>query len=178
MKTVASDVPPTGTLSIGTGNASTHVAARSSAASPARSVGEGSSAARADTASTTASVPPKTTGATTGRRRAVSRATGSPRVLSGRVSAVLCVTANSRAFPPDRGPGRFGAPQEPFPSIKPGFPLLSKGNRCTLAIGEHDALPPGAAPRPRAPARGRLGDEQGVLPGRSRGDRLRPHVGG
>ena len=45
MKTVASDVPPTGTFSIGTGKASTKVEARSSATRPARVAADGSYAA-------------------------------------------------------------------------------------------------------------------------------------
>jgi hypothetical protein len=42
MKTVASEVPPTGTFSIGTGKASTNVEASSNATSPARVAAEGS----------------------------------------------------------------------------------------------------------------------------------------
>ena len=93
MKTVASDVPPTGTFSIGTGKASTKVAATSSAIVPASVAGEGSAAAMAESARTVTSVPPKTTGATIGRSLAVSRDTRTCRTASVRDWAIVCVPA-------------------------------------------------------------------------------------
>ena len=134
MKTVASDVPPTGTFSIGTGKASTNVEARSSATRPARVAAEGSYAAMRARANTQTSVPAKTTGATMGRSREVSRDTLTVRSVSGRDSATdlrdghvapLVVPAGSTG----------GCAAENFfsPSIKPCFPLLSKVTRARVA---------------------------------------------
>src|SRR5919109_1064118 len=99
MNTVARDVPPTGTFSIGTGNASTNVEPKRRAARPASSAAEGSNAAKEATETTTAIVAPKSTGAMTGSRRRDSRekrscacAAGgrlSPRVTSLAVDPIL-----------------------------------------------------------------------------------------
>jgi hypothetical protein len=98
MKTVARDVPPTGTFSIGTGKASTNVAATARAVIPASVAGEGSTAARAASARIVTKVPPKTTGATIGSSRVVSRDTRISRASSARDWAIVCVPANKRPF--------------------------------------------------------------------------------
>src|SRR5215211_5967386 len=117
MKTVASEVPPTGTFSIGTGNASTKVEATSNAASPASSPAEGSDAAKDDAASTTATVAVKTTGTMTGSKRLISRENRSvgfawSERVSPRVTSVA-VDPNPRPLPrPGGAPGRVSpAPQ-------------------------------------------------------------------
>jgi hypothetical protein len=94
MNTVASDVPPTGTFSIGTGKASTKVAATSSAVIPASVEEDGLAAARAESARIVTRVPPKTTGATIGRSRAVSLDTRICRASSAWDWAIVCVPAN------------------------------------------------------------------------------------
>src|ERR687892_563473 len=118
MKTVARDVPPTGTFSIGTGNASTKVAAARSATRPASWAGEGSKAAKTEVARTSTTVATNSTGAMTGRSRRVSRERRSgERESSGRVS-----------------------PQLPFPGLKQGMrPLLPAAEeRRPLASEELD----------------------------------------
>ena len=94
MNTVASDVPPTGTFSMGTGKASTNAAATRSAVIPASVAEDGSSAASAESARIVTSVPPKMTGATIGRSRAVSLDTRICRASSAWDWAIVCVPAN------------------------------------------------------------------------------------
>ena len=74
MKTVASEVRPATTPSIGTGNASAAEAAARSASEPATSSSPGSSTATATSAATAATSPAQTTGASTGRTWRVSGA--------------------------------------------------------------------------------------------------------
>ena len=69
---------------MGTGKASTKVAARRSAIIPARVAGAGSTAASAESARIVTSVPPKTTGATIGSSLAVSGETRICRASSAR----------------------------------------------------------------------------------------------
>src|SRR3954452_8793035 len=73
MKIVASDVPPTGTFSSGTGKASATAATMSSAQTPASVSGLGSEAANAIAATVTVRISATTTGRSSGRSRAVSR---------------------------------------------------------------------------------------------------------
>ncbi len=120
MKTVASDVPPTGTFSMGTGKASTKADAKRSTARPASMDGDGSSAARAEIATTTATVPAKTTGTTTGSRRLVSRETRTAPCPPAEASAVdgsamVWLTAIPDS-PPDTGfwHPRSDGPQSSF----------------------------------------------------------------
>src|SRR5918999_3881316 len=70
MKTFASDVAPTATPSIGTGNASATRDATSSAATPASVLHDGPEAANDQIAAAATTAPPTATGATTGSRRA------------------------------------------------------------------------------------------------------------
>ena len=128
MKTVASDVPPTGTFSMGTGKASTNVAARSRAIIPARVAGDGSTAASEESASTVTKVPPKTTGATIGRSRVVSLDTRICPASSAREWAIVCVPANSAPLLADPGlESVWWRRRSAFSSsIKTGFLLVSK----------------------------------------------------
>src|SRR5215207_9629314 len=69
MKTFASEVAPTATPSIGTGNASATTDATSSAASPASVLADGSEETKDQVAATLAAVPPAATGTTRESRR-------------------------------------------------------------------------------------------------------------
>src|SRR6187455_1233995 len=73
MKIVASDVPPTGTFSSGTGKASATTVTMSRAQTPASVSGLGSEAANADAATVTVRISAATTGRSSGRSRTVSR---------------------------------------------------------------------------------------------------------
>src|SRR5919109_781659 len=114
MKIVARDVPPTGTLSSGTGNASASVVTARSAPAPARVLRVGPEAAYAAAATTTAAVPRLATGRTRGRSRVVSRSSRrrrcsvDPFVLGPTSSAGR--RAIARPFPtpgPHRAQSRF-----------------------------------------------------------------------
>src|ERR687891_2353039 len=148
MKTVASDVPPTGTFSIGTGNASTKVAAARSATRPASWAGEGSKAAKAEVPRTSTTVAKKSTGAMTGRSRRVSRERRSgERGSSGRLSPLVTSVAVDPtcgpfqpSWPPVRTSGSPYSPQLPFPRLKQGTRLLlpAAEERRPLAAEELD----------------------------------------
>jgi hypothetical protein len=73
MKIVASEVPPTGTFSSGTGNASATAVTASSAQMPTTVSPLGVDARKCAPATTTTTAPPTVTGRTSGRRRRVSR---------------------------------------------------------------------------------------------------------
>ncbi len=75
MKTAASEIPSEEIPSIGTGCASTKVAAKRSANTPARTSGSGFDATNRPMANASTAKPERATGTTMGRSRAFSRET-------------------------------------------------------------------------------------------------------
>src|SRR6185503_5405490 len=99
MKIVASEVPPTGTFSRGTGNASATAVTMRSVQTPARVSALGSEAAKADAATVTVTISATTTGSNSGRSHTVSRPTSARRrpFVSGPLSTPGA--ANTQVMP-------------------------------------------------------------------------------
>jgi hypothetical protein len=105
MKTVASDVPPTGTFWIGTGKASATVEAASSANSAVSSVAVGSEVARLASAAAVITAAPVETGMKTGKRRSVSREMRHAGRLTEFVSCAGWVPICGSPYLPGAAPG-------------------------------------------------------------------------